>query len=130
MKGKSNRPKSLTTLASEVVEAESISWVPPRTARLLLHLVAELRGREFADLQLAAALGRQHLGELLHAQADGMVGVVEVAPADGAFLHLGGGRCSHKRAKADGSAQQSDPHGGLSLVRDHLASRSGKIVIW
>jgi hypothetical protein len=59
-----------------------------------------------------------------------MVGVVEVAPADGAFLHLGGGRCSHKRAKADGSAQQSDPHGGFSLVRDYLASRQAKIAIW
>jgi hypothetical protein len=41
-----------------------------------------------------------------------MVGVVEVAPADGAFLHLGGSRGPHKRTKADGSAQQSDPHGG------------------
>ena len=98
--------------------------------RLLLHLVAELGGRKFADLQLAAALGRQHLGEFLHAKADGVVGVVEVAPADGAFLHLGGGRCSQKRAKADGSAQQSDPHGGFSpLVRDLLASRWGELFI-
>ena len=64
--------------------------------RLLLHLVAELRGRELADLQLAAALGGEDLGELLHAEADGMVGVVEMAPADGAFLHLGGGRRRHR----------------------------------
>src|SRR5437588_7914397 len=98
-----------------------------RRAPTLLQFVAELRSRKLADLQLAAALGCQHLGELLHTKADRVVGVVEMAPADGAFLHLGGGRCPHKCAKADGSAQQSDPHGGFSpLVRDHLASRWGK----
>src|SRR3954453_17737294 len=32
MNGKSSRPNSGTTVASEVVDADSISWVPPRNA--------------------------------------------------------------------------------------------------
>ena len=32
MNGKSRRPNSLTTLASDVVAADIISWVPPRSA--------------------------------------------------------------------------------------------------
>src|SRR4051812_38401794 len=32
MKGKSSKPNSGTTVASEVVDADSISWVPPRSA--------------------------------------------------------------------------------------------------
>jgi hypothetical protein len=104
----------LTTPASDVVDAERISCVPPRTADCCCNSLPSCEPGNFADLQLAAALGRQHLGEFFHAKADGVIGVVEVAPADGAFLHLGGSRCPHKRTKADGSAQQSDPHGGSS----------------
>ena len=57
MNGKSNRPKSLTTLASDVVDAEKHLLRAAAQRGLLLHLVAELGGRELADLQLAAALG-------------------------------------------------------------------------
>ncbi|MNS76152.1 hypothetical protein D3C72_1096900 [compost metagenome] len=62
-------------------------------AGLLLHFIAKLRGREFLDLHLAAAFGGKQLGKLLHAGADGVIGIVQVAEADRAFLDvLRGGR--------------------------------------
>ncbi|MNX97232.1 hypothetical protein D3C86_1295880 [compost metagenome] len=61
-------------------------------SRLLLHFIAKLRGREFLDLELSAALGGHQLGELLHTGADGVVGVVQVAEADRAFLDVLGRR--------------------------------------
>ena len=51
--------------ASEVVEADEHLLHAALQRRLLLHLVAELGGREFLHLDLAAALGGHHLGELL-----------------------------------------------------------------
>jgi hypothetical protein len=88
MKGKSKSPSSFTTLASDVVDAV-------RTAAyrgLLLQLVAELRCWKLADFQFPATLGCEDFGELLHAEADRMISVVEMAPADRPLLNLRGGR--------------------------------------
>jgi len=74
--GKSTSPNSLTIPASDVVRAPTS---PARLLKrgLLLHVAAELRGREFMHLQLAAAWP-QAVRRTASRQADGMVGVVEV----------------------------------------------------
>ena len=78
--------------------------------RLLLQLVAELRGRELLHLHLAAALGGQELGEALDAEAHGVVGVVEVAELDHALLGLG--LCVTGEGEAERGADEREATAG------------------
>ena len=61
---------------------------PAAQCGLLLHLAAELVRWKLPDLELAAALRGDDLGELLHAHAHRMIRVVQVPPADGALLDI------------------------------------------
>jgi hypothetical protein len=81
-------PNSFTTPASEVVDATNISCTPPCMRRLLLQLVAE---RGCWRIPAPSACRRSwppRFGEALDAQADRMVGVVQVAELEDAFLHV------------------------------------------
>ena len=87
--------------------------------RLLLQLVAQGRGRELLHLQLAAALGRHQLGEALHPETHRVVGVVEVAEADGALLDVlrPGGQGSGEAEGGRGGGEEQAArlgHGGIS----------------
>jgi hypothetical protein len=77
--------------ATEVVAGADISWTPPcRADCCCLQLAAQRGGGEFLDLHLAAAFFRQQLGEALNAEADRVVGVVQVAELDDAHRRVGG----------------------------------------
>ena len=88
MNGKSISPYSLTMPTSEVVAGGLHLLRAAAQRRLLLHLAAELRRGNSRILSLPPLFG-DDLSEFLHAEADRMVGVVEVTPADRTLLDLG-----------------------------------------
>jgi hypothetical protein len=59
---------------------------------LHLHLVADLRSRELSYFQLSIALGSKDFGESLYPEADRVISVVEMSPADRALLDLANSR--------------------------------------
>ena len=109
-KGKSSKPNSFTTLASDVVDAESISCVPPRKADCICISLPSCEAGNSRTFSLPPLLAAG-FGERLHAETHWMVGVVEITPADRALLQLGVCWDSNQRDRDGCNNDCADPHG-------------------